>query len=103
MKNQPHENRLEVIEAECAELRRQILKLEFESKKDAVEARRAHEKFVRESEIRWQRYTELREQTRLHLNHLSNLTGLAFDDIFEIDARLDAASKHLARKRQRSE
>ncbi len=96
MENSTHEKRLKKIEAECAELRRQILKLEFQNKKDTVA-------FRTESNERWQRFERLREQTQRHLNHLSQLTGLTFEIADDIDDRLDAASKPLVRKRQRVE
>jgi uncharacterized membrane protein YgaE (UPF0421/DUF939 family) len=99
MENSTHEKRLKKIEADCAELRRQILKLEFQNKKDSVESRKLHEAFQRESEQRWHRFEQLREQTQRHLNHLSQLTGIAFDTFEDYEERLDTASKPLARKR----
>ncbi len=103
MESSTHEKRLKKIEAECAELRRQILKLEFQSKKDSVESRKAREQFQKESDERWLRFEKISDRTQRHLDHLSQLTGIAFDTFEDLDGRLDAASKPLARKRQRTD
>ncbi|MBK8812936.1 MAG: hypothetical protein IPN69_19705 [Acidobacteria bacterium] len=96
MENSTHEKRLKKIEAECAELRRQILKLEFQNKKDIFS-------FRKESDERWLRFEKISDRTQRHLDHLSQLTGIAFDTFEDLDDRLDAESKPLARKRQRTD
>ncbi len=96
MNDQTHEQRLKSIEAECSELRRQILKLEFQHKKDVLHSKR-------ESDASWRRFEAIREQTQKHLNHLSQLTGMSFETLYDIDDRLAEAAKPLSKKSQISD
>ena len=102
MASSAHEKRIEKIEAECVEIKKQILQLEFQHKKDIVE-------FSKESDERWKKIDKQSEQTARHLeqlsahaNHLSKLTGIAFEDFDELDGRLESASVSLSRKRKKT-
>ena len=120
MNDTAHEKRIKNIEAECLELKKQILQFEFQHKKDIAEFEKRHKKdiaeFDRISQIRsheHERRTEERERRRkeidknlqqlsAHAAHLSKLTGIAFEELGEIDQRLESASLSLSRKRKKS-
>lgn len=86
-----HEKRIEKIEAECVELRKQILQLEFQHKKDIRE-------FEKYSQVQTQKSDKEWERTNKHLRHLSQLAGISFERLEELDERLESASISLSRK-----
>lgn len=90
MDDQAHEKRLREIEAECAELRRQILKLEFRSKKDAQKAKK-------ESDEAWERLREQQNLTQRHLDHITKLARISLESVFEIDERIGTAGRTLSK------
>jgi len=82
-----HKEKLNQIEAECREIKRQILQLEFQTKKDMADLKK-------ESELR-------NRQIELHLRHLSKLAGITFEELDAIDDRLTSAAVPLSRSRKR--
>ncbi len=82
-----HQEKLNQIEAECREIKRQILQLEFQTKKDMADLKK-------ESELR-------NRQIELHLRHLSKLAGITFEELDAIDDRLTSAAVPLSRSRKR--
>lgn len=63
-------------------------KMEWLHKKDQIE----RQKFEEESRKRWQ-------QTQKHLDYLSKLTGIAFEDIMFEEDKLQEAGQTLQRKK----
>ena len=90
-----HEKKIEAVEAEIAELERQIKKLEFQHKRDIAEAN-----------SRFDQYSESIKKdnaaTARHLKHLSQLAGITFEELDALDDRLESASVSLSRKNKRS-
>ncbi len=90
-----HEEKIKAIKTEIAEIERQIKHLEFQHKKDMTEANR-----------RFEQYSESIKKdnaaTAKHLKHLSQLAGITFEELDELDNRLEGASVSLSRKNKRS-
>ena len=82
-----HQKKLNQIEADCSEIKRQILQLEFQHKKDMVD-------YKKESELR-------NRQIERHLRHLSKLAGITFEELDAMDDRLTSAAEPLSRSRKR--
>lgn len=91
MDNATHEKRIQKIEAECVEIKKQILQLEFQHKKDIRE-------FEKQSQSQTEKYDREWERTKKHLRHLSQLAGITFEQLEELDERLESASVSLSRK-----
>lgn len=101
MDNNKHQEKLNQIEAECSEIKRQILQLEFKTKKDiaklekeTAELKKETAELIKESELR-------NRQIKLHLQHLSKLAGITFEELDAIDDDLQAAAVPLSRSRKR--
>lgn len=86
-----HQESISRIEAETAEIRRQMSQYEFLAKKEEVERKKELDQMRRESEIR-------NEKIEKHLRHLSSLVGITFEQLDELDNRLQSASVSLAKK-----
>ncbi len=86
-----HEERINQIEAETFEIRREMSQYEFLAKKEEVERKKELDQMRRESEIR-------NEKIEKHLRHLSSLAGITFEQLDEMDNRLQSASVSLAKK-----
>lgn len=91
MTNDQYQQRVNQIAAETLEIRRQMSQYEFLAKKEEVERKRELDKKRKESDLR-NKYIEN------HLKHLSQLAGISFEQLDEIDSRLESASVSLARK-----
>jgi multidrug resistance efflux pump len=89
-----HQEKLNQIEAECREIKRQILQLEFQTKKDIAKHKKEMVEFKKEWDIR-------DRQIQLHLQHLSKLAGITFEELDAMDDRLTAAAVPLSRSRKR--
>ncbi|MCY7375191.1 MAG: hypothetical protein LH472_04375 [Pyrinomonadaceae bacterium] len=83
-----HEARIEKIETESAELRRQILQFEFQHKKDFSGAD--------------QLFTAKNDQIQRHLDHLTKLVGITYEELDLLDGKLQETGYYLAQPRQRS-
>ena len=86
-----HQESISRIEAETAEIRRQMSQYELLAKKEEVERKKELDQMRRESEIR-------NEKIEKHLRHLSSLAGITFEQLDELDYRLQSASVSLAKK-----
>ena len=86
-----HEERINSIEAETADIRRQMSQYEFLAKKEEVERKKELDQMRKESEIR-------NEKIEKHVKHLSNLAGITFEQLEGLDGRLQSASISLAKK-----
>ena len=73
------------------DLKQEIMKLEFQHKKDITEAeRRFNERFDRiQAQI---------EQREAHLNHLTKLAGISFEKFADIESRIEKAATALKPK-----
>ena len=87
MNDPAHEKRIKNVEAECVEIKKQILQLEFQHKKDIAEFDRRsqiraeeRERRTEERERIWKEIEKQSERTEKHLRHLSKLTGIAFEE-----------------------
>ena len=98
MTNDQYQQRVNQIEAETLEIRRQMSQYEFLAKKEEVERKRELDKMRKESEIRREESVKRNEYIEKHLKHLSQLAGISFEQLDKIDARLESASVSLARK-----
>ncbi len=100
--NSEFNERFETIEETLKYIADMQAKSEWLQKTDLVERRRLHEerqkseaerqKFEAESRKRW-------EQTQKHLDYLSKLTGIAFDDIMFQEDKLQKAGETLQKKK----
>ena len=102
MNNATHEKRIQKIETECVELRKQILQLEFQQKKDIHEFEKRSKVKAEEDERRRKESDKEWERTKKHLRHLSQLAGITFERLEELDERLESASVSLSRKDKKS-
>ncbi len=91
--------RFETIEDTLKYIADMQAKAEWLQKKDQIERRKSEEKyekerqkFEEESRKRWQ-------QTQKHLDYLSKLTGIAFEDIMFQEDKLQEAGQTLQRKK----
>ncbi len=72
-------------------IEQELMKLEFRHKKDVVEAeQRFNERFDRiQAQL---------DQTQLHLEHLSKLAGITFENFTDIELRIENAANALRPK-----
>ncbi len=97
-----HEKRIQKIEAECVEIRKQSMQLEFQNKKDIREFEKQQEQRRKEHE-QWRK--EIDKDFKFlssHAKHLSKLAGITFEELGELDERLESASVSLSRKSKKS-
>ena len=98
MEDKQHQERLKQIETEIFEIRREMSQFEFKAKKEEVERKKEIDKLRKESEVRRAQGEKSNEAIRNHLKHLSTLAGITFEQLDEMDFRLESASVSLARK-----
>ncbi len=82
-----------------AEIRRQILQLEFQHKKDMVEMRETQEKAIAEIHQTLDQIAKLQKHTQKHLNHITKLTGIAFEDLESHNQKMQGAGEILSRQK----
>lgn len=85
-----HQESINRIEAQTADIRRQMSQYKLLAKKDEVERKKELDQMRRESEVR-------HEKIEKHLRHLSSLAGITFEQLDELDNRLQSASVSLAK------
>ena len=83
-----HEKRIKKIEAEMVELRKQIMQIEFTSKRDSAAARKEHEK--------------VSAQIDRQIKHVSKIMGITYDELIMLDEKIQDSGRVLARPRKRS-
>ena len=88
MTDNGHQKRIDDIETETGEIKRQIMQLEFQHKKDIVEARRKAD----ETEARIQR----------GIDHLIRLMGISYEELDLLDEKLQKTGRYLTIPRERS-
>ena len=88
MTDNGHKKRIDDIETETGEIKRQLMRLEFEHKKDIVEARRKAD----ETEARIQR----------GIDHLIRLMGISYEELDLLDEKLQKTGRYLTIPRERS-
>ena len=76
-----------------AELRRQILQLEFQHKKEIAEIRGLQAK----TENQLARVSQLQMGTQQQLDHITQLTGFAFEELKLSDQKMREAGEILSR------
>lgn len=87
--------RFETIEDTLKYIADTQAKMEWLHKKDLIERQKLNkerQKFEEESRKRW-------KQTQKHLDYLSKLTGIAFEDIMFQEDKLQEAGETLQRKK----
>lgn len=78
-----------------AEIKQQILQLEFQHKKEMVEIRKLQET----TEKRLDYISRLQDRTQKQLDHITKLTGIAFDEFEFYDQKMQDAGEILSRKK----
>ena len=91
MEIESHIMRIDRIEAETAEIRKQMLQYEFLAKKEEVERKKDLDEMRKASELR-------NKNIDNRLRHLSALAGITFEQLDEMDGRSQTASVSLAGK-----
>ena len=90
-----HEKRLKKVEAEMVELRKQIMQIEFVSKRDSAAAKRDHEAARKEHE-------KVSAQIDRQIKHLSKLMGITYDELNLLDEKVQESGRSIARPRKHS-
>ena len=88
MTDAAHEKRIKKMEAEIVELRKQIMQVEFISKRDTAEARKEHEK--------------VSAQIDRQIKHISSIMRITYDELDILDEKIQESGRVLARPRKRS-
>lgn len=83
-----HEKKIQEIRNETEEIKRQIMQLEFQHKKDVVEVDH--------------RFEKNHSRTQHQIDHLIKLMGLTYDELDQIDATLTETGVVLSRPRKRA-
>lgn len=78
-----------------AEIRKQILQMEFQHKKDIAELRESYKK----NEDTIERILQSQERTQKHLEYITQLTGIAFEDLEFQSQKMSDAGDLLKRKK----
>ncbi len=83
-------------------IEQELMKLEFQHKKDIAEAeRRSNEWFDRINEgfdrmqVQLDETQAIQKQTQAHLNHITKLTGISFEKFADIESRIENAANAL--------
>jgi hypothetical protein len=83
-----HEEHIRKIQAETEEIKRQILQLEFQNKKDIAAAQK--------------RFDAWDEKITKKLNHIAQLVGITYEELDNLDLKTQEAGKRLSRHREHS-
>jgi hypothetical protein len=95
MSNLNHEEKIKQIEAETAEIKRQMMKLEFQHKKDIVEAQKRFDEAEK-------RFDERSDKIQRQLDYITKLVGISFEELDQMDERLFSASIPLGQRLSRN-
>lgn len=82
-----------------AEIRRQILQLEFQYKKDQVEMQKKHDNSVQDIKAILQDTARRQNQTQKHLDHITKLAGITFEELEFQDLKMQDAGEILRRQK----
>ena len=83
-----HEEKIKQIEAETAEIKQQIMKLEFQHKKDIVESEKRFNERSEKIQAKLDEIAERQNRTQNHLDHITKLVGVSFEELDQMDERL---------------
>ena len=97
-----HEKRIKKIEAEMVELRKQIMQVEFISKRDSSAAKRTQEAAQREHEAARKEHEKVSAQIDRQIKHVSTIMGITYDELNMLDEKIQESGRALARPRKRS-
>ncbi len=89
------EDRIKKIEEESAEIKKQILQLEFQHKKDIVETDKRFNDRAERLEKSLLQLEKSLLQMRDNLNHINKLAGITFEKFDDFESRLKGASDAL--------
>lgn len=89
-----HEEKIQQIETETAELKHQIMKLEFQHKKDIIEA----EKEFKRSQ---QAFNERSDKIQRQLDYITRLAGITYEELDLLDEKITKGGEILASPRKR--
>ena len=90
-----HEKRIKKMKAEMVDLRKQIMQIEFISKRDSLASKREHEAARKESH---------RINALIHkkIQHISTIMGITYDELNLLDEKIQESGRTLARPRKHS-
>ncbi len=95
MTDAEHENNIQTIRNETEEIKRQIMQLEFQHKKDIVEADRRFD-------ARMAKLEAASNRNQGQIDHLIKLVGFTYNELDSIDATLTETGVVLSRPRKRA-
>lgn len=81
------------------EIRRQILQLEFQHKKDMAEMRDLNRIFFAETNKILDKIARRQNHTQRQLDHITKLTGIAFEDLESHNQKMQGAGEILSRQK----
>ncbi len=82
-----HEEKIRQIETETAELKHQIMKLEFQHKKDIIEAEKE--------------FNERHNKIQKHLDYITKLARITYEELDLLDEKITKGGEILAAPRKR--
>ena len=88
MTDAEHEENIKNIRTETEEIKRQIMQLEFQHKKDIVETDK--------------RFKESCEQINRQIKHIAKLVGITYEELDNLDFKLQETGRHLIEPREHS-
>lgn len=88
-----HEKRLKKIEAETLEIKKQIMQLEFQNKKDIVASQKRLEEWSKERK-EWDILMTKKIQ------HIAQLAGIAYEELDNLDLKVQEAGLRLSKPRK---
>ncbi len=95
-----HEKRLKKIEAETLEIKKQIMQLEFQHKKDIVAA----DKRIEASEKRFEETKRVHEEwdsmMTKKIQHIAQLVGITYEELDNLDLKVKEAGQVLSKPRK---
>lgn len=81
------------------EIRKQILQLEFQHKKDMAEMRQLNRIFFAETNKILDKIARRQNHTQNHLDHITKLAGVTFEELEFQDQKMQDAGEILSRKK----
>ncbi|MGH9949319.1 MAG: hypothetical protein ACRD6X_19270 [Pyrinomonadaceae bacterium] len=88
MSENGQKKKIDKIEAETSEIKRRLMQLEFQHKKDIAEAEK--------------RFNARDNMIQKRLDHLSKLAGITYEEMEFLDEKLVGAGRELAKPRKHS-
>jgi len=82
-----------------AEIRRQILQLEFQYKKDKVEMQKKHDETMDRIDATLADIARRQDRTQKHLDHITKLAGITFEELEFQDLKMQDAGEILRRQK----